>query len=40
MIGEGFLDYVADMRRDYGDGPLFPMLKPDRDGRRGTRQAA
>ena len=31
-----FLDYVESIRRQFGDGPLFPMLKPDRDGRRGN----
>lgn len=36
LIREGFLDYVESIRRQYGDGPLFPMLKPDRDGRRGN----
>ena len=36
LIAEGFLDYVESIRREYGDGPLFPMLKPDRDGRRGN----
>jgi hypothetical protein len=40
LIGEGFLDYVESIRRGYGDGPLFPMLKPDRDGRRGKSPAA
>lgn len=33
---EGFLDYVDSVRRGFGEGPLFPMLKPDRDGRRGN----
>ncbi len=33
---EGFLDYVDSVRREFGEGPLFPMLKPDRDGRRGN----
>jgi integrase len=36
IISEGFLDYVDSIRRQYGEGPLFPMVKPDRDGRRGT----
>ncbi len=36
LIAEGFLDYVESIRRQYGEGPLFPMFKPDRDGRRGT----
>jgi integrase len=36
LIAEGFLDYLESIRRQYGDGPLFPMLKPDRDGRRGN----
>jgi integrase len=36
LIHEGFLDFVAEVRRKYGDGPLFPMLQPDRDGRRGN----
>src|SRR5260370_41688487 len=35
LIAEAFLDYVESIRRQYGDGPLFPRLKPDRDGRRG-----
>jgi integrase len=36
LIREGLLGHVAEVRREYGDGPLFPMLKPDRDGRRGN----
>jgi len=36
VLAEGFLDYWRSVRRDYGEGPLFPMIKPDRDGRRGT----
>jgi integrase len=36
LIAEGFLDYVESVRRQYSDGPLFPMLRPDRDGRRGN----
>jgi integrase len=36
LIAEGFLNYVESIRRQCGDGPLFPMLKPDRDGRRGN----
>ncbi len=36
IIEEGFLDYVAEIRRKYGDGPLFPMITPNKDGRRGT----
>jgi integrase len=36
LIAQGFIDYVESIRRRYGDGPLFPMLKPDRDGRRGN----
>jgi integrase len=37
LIAEGFLDYVESIRHQYGDdAPLFPTLKPDRDGRRGT----
>lgn len=31
-----FLDYVDEVRREYGNRPLFPMVKPDRDGRRDT----
>ena len=36
LIADGFLDYVTEVRRECGDRPLFPMLKPDRDGRRGN----
>jgi len=36
LICEGFLDFVAEVCREYGEGPLFPMLQPDRDGRRGN----
>jgi hypothetical protein len=36
LLAEGFLDYLDSVRRQYGNGPLFPMLRPDRDGRRGT----
>jgi integrase len=36
LIAEGFLDYVESIRRQHGEGPLFPMLRPDRDGRRGN----
>jgi integrase len=36
VLREGFLDYVQEIRRKYGEGPLFPMIKPNRDGRRGT----
>jgi integrase len=36
LLAEGFLDYVDSVRREFGEGPLFPMLKPDRDGRRGN----
>jgi integrase len=36
LIAEGFLDYWQGVRREYGEGPLFPTLRPDRDGRRGN----
>jgi integrase len=36
LLAEGFLDYVEMVRRDYGEGPLCPMLRPNRDGRRST----
>jgi integrase len=36
LIEEGFLGFVAEVHRDYGDGPLFPMIRPNRDGRRST----
>lgn len=36
LIAEGFVDYVESVRREYGGGPLFPMVAPDRDGRRGN----
>jgi integrase len=36
LICEGFLDFVAEVCREYGEGPLFPMLQPNRDGRRGN----
>ncbi len=35
MGSEGLLDYVAEVRREHGEGPLFPRLNPNRDGRRG-----
>jgi hypothetical protein len=36
VIREGFLSYVEEIRRKHGDGPLFPMITPNKDGRRGT----
>jgi integrase len=36
IIREGFLSYVEEIRRKHGDGPLFPMITPNKDGRRGT----
>lgn len=36
IIDEGFLDFVQEIRRRHGDGPLFPMITPNKDGRRGT----
>jgi integrase len=36
LLAEGLLDYVEMVRRDYGEGPLFPTLRPNRDGRRST----
>jgi hypothetical protein len=40
IVSEGFLNYVEWVRRTYhdgADGPLFPMLKLDTDGRRNDR---
>jgi integrase len=36
LLAEGFLDYVDMVRRDCGEGPLFPNLRPNRNGRRST----
>ena len=30
------MNYVQEIRRKYGDGPLFPTIIPNKDGRRGT----
>lgn len=37
VIAEGFMDYLAGMREFHdGDGPLFPSVPLDRDGRRNS----
>ena len=35
LICEGFLEYAESVRREHGEGPLFPQLNPNQDGRRG-----
>ena len=34
LLAEGFLEYVGTIRKEYGDGPLFPQLPLDGYGRR------
>ena len=34
LLAEGFLEYVESIKKEYGDGPLFPQVSLDAYGRR------
>jgi integrase len=37
LLAEGFLEYVESIKKEYGDGPLFPQVSLDAYGRRNGR---